>query len=263
MNDTLFTVDGLRLSVEGNAPRTIIDGVSFHIDCDETVVLLGASGSGKTLLSRAITGLVGARQGIRTSGNVSFENRRLLELDEEALQQIRRRKIRYVFQDPMQALNPLATVQRQMRLATPDETTDGALVKHLSSVGISNGDQILSLHPHQLSVGIAQRVLIAMAILPSPVLLIADEPTSALDASLRFKALDTLHSVRVSQRMSVLLITHDLTIALKYGHRILVLHDGRIVESSTVEEFRHSQRHEYSKFIMTRHAELMGGGTTA
>ena len=263
MSNALLRVSGFQVTIAGAGPRRVVADVQFHIDRDETVILLGESGSGKTLLSRAITGLVGNRQGISVSGEVHFEGQPLLTLDEEKMRAIRRRKIRYVFQDPMQALNPLATVRTQMTLASPVSVNDVTLVQHLAAVRIPRGEEVLPLYPHQLSVGMAQRILVAMAVMPSPALLIADEPTSALDASLRFQVLDLIQSVRTLHHMSVLLITHDLTIALKYGHRILILHDGRIVESATTEEFRRSPQHEYSKLLLARHMAVISARTLA
>jgi peptide/nickel transport system ATP-binding protein len=159
--------------------RALIRDTSFSVRENEVLIILGESGSGKTILSRALTRLFPVTSGLRINGSVTFESQELLTLREEELSSIRRRRIRYVFQEPMQSLNPLARVGQQMRLAADcPSNNDSVLYDTLRLVGLENGKEILDLYPHQMSIGMAQRVCIAMAVLPAPALLVADEPFS-------------------------------------------------------------------------------------
>jgi len=238
----------------------IIHDVSFEVRHEETLVLLGESGSGKTVLSRALTDLFPANVRMSIEGTVDFNGKSISFADHNQVSQLRRSRIRYIFQEPQQALNPVARIRSQLRLASNGASLDDhALEEVLATVGLvddssttlrEDGREVLDLYPHQLSVGMAQRVTIAMAILPSPQLLIADEPTSAVDASLRFKLLDLLHSLQQSRRMSMILITHDLDVARMYGDRIIVLYNGRIIESAARDEFFRQPLHPYSRLLM-------------
>ncbi len=213
--------------------------------------MLGESGSGKTVLSRALTRLFPLSSLISVQGSVVFEGRSLHEMDERELTPIRRSMIRYVFQDPMDSLNPLATIRKQLRLAHDGAAHDDrALSEALDLVGLTNGAEVLELYPHQLSVGMAQRVCIAMALLPSPALLIADEPTSAVDASLRYRLLDLLAAIQRKRGMAMILITHDLDVARCYGDRVLVIYRGRIIESGPRRDFFATPLHPYSRLLI-------------
>lgn len=252
--DTHHLLDATNLSVFVPSPageRVLIRGVSFSVREREVLIFLGESGSGKTILSRSLTRLFPPSSAMRIDGSVTFEGRELLALREAELSRVRRRRIRYVFQEPMQSLNPIATIGRQMRLAidgSPDD--DGDLHNTLRLVGLDNSEEILGLYPHELSIGMAQRVCIAMAVLPSPALLIADEPTSAVDASLRLRILDLLISLQRSRAMSLLLITHDLDVARCYGDRIIVMYGGRIIETAPWEAFFEKPLHPYSRLLV-------------
>jgi oligopeptide/dipeptide ABC transporter ATP-binding protein len=242
------------LSVSAPSPggrRVLIHGVSFSVREGEVLIVLGESGSGKTILSRSLTRLFPATSAVRIDGSVTFEGQQLLTLNEGELSLIRRRKIRYVFQEPMQSLNPLARIGEQMRLATDGPSNNNTdLHTTLRLVGLEDNEEILDLYPHELSIGMAQRVCIAMSVLPSPALLIADEPTSAVDASLRRKILDLLISIQRSRVMSLLLITHDLDVARRYGDRIMVMYGGKIVESAPWKAFFERPLHPYSRLLV-------------
>ncbi len=187
------------------------------------------------------------------TGNVSFEGINLHESNPESLKKIRSSEIRYIFQEPAQSLNPVATIRSQFRRATavlPDKLTEEGSFEILYQAGIQDPARVLRAYLHQLSVGTIQRVLIAMALATKPKLLIADEPTSSVDALLRLQILGLLDSVRRESRMAVLLITHDLEVARRYADRIAVLYAGRIAESSDTEDFFCNPRHPYSKLLM-------------
>jgi oligopeptide/dipeptide ABC transporter ATP-binding protein len=229
--------------------RLLIREVSFSTREKEVLVILGESGSGKTILSRSLTRLFPVTSALRIDGSVTFEGQELLNLPEGELSAIRRRRIRYVFQEPLQSLNPMARIGQQMHLAA-DGPSDRDLRATLRLVGLDNGAEILDLYPHELSIGMAQRVCIAMAVLPSPALLIADEPTSAVDASLRRVILDLLISIQRSHMMSLILITHDLDVARCYGDRVIVMYGGRIVETAPRKAFFERPLHPYSRLLL-------------
>ena len=252
------------LSISASSPggdRVLIHEVSFCVREREVLVILGESGSGKTILSRSLTRLFPAVPALRIEGSVTFEGEQLLTMTEDELSSVRRRRIRYVFQDPLQSLNPLARIGRQMHLAAAGLSDEESEMHNtLMLVGLENGRDLLDLYPHELSIGMAQRVCIAMAILPSPALLIADEPTSAVDAPLRRKILDLLISIQRSRTMSLVLITHDLDVARRYGDRIIVMYGGRIIEAAPRKAFFENPLHPYSRLLLdTRPASPQRG----
>ncbi|MBM2840953.1 MAG: peptide transporter ATP-binding protein [Bacteroidetes bacterium] len=254
VNPTGYLLDVQHLSVSvtsGPTNTQLIHDVNFSVGRNETLILLGESGSGKTILSRSLTKLFPVTSALKIEGDVTFENRSLLTLEPNELALVRRNGIRYVFQEPIQSLNPVATIRIQMGFATNGKTkNDDTFRQALASVGLDNSKEILDSYPHQLSIGMAQRVCIAMAILPSPKLLIADEPTSAVDASLRFALLDLLLSIQQNQDMSLILITHDLDVARSYGNRIIVMYGGRIIESADRNAFFEKPLHPYSRLLL-------------
>jgi len=250
--DRLLDVTDLSVSAPSrDRRRELVSGISFGVRRQEVLIVLGESGSGKTILSRALTRLFPVSSALTIEGSVRFEGHQLLDLSEAALAPIRRHRIRYVFQEPMQSLNPLARIIQQMRLASDNSSEHDALLHTtLKRVGLEHSDEVLNLFPHELSIGMAQRVCIAMAVLPSPSLLVADEPTSAVDASLRRRILDLLISIQQSSTMSLILITHDLDVARSYGERIIVMYEGRLVESAGQREFFDAPFHPYSRMLV-------------
>lgn len=245
------------LSVSAPSPggdRVLIHDVSFSVREREVLIFLGESGSGKTILNRSLTKLFPDTSALRIDGSVIFEGEQLLTLREDELSIVRRRRIRYVFQEPLQSLNPLSRIGQQMRLAADaPSNNDSNLHNTLRLVGLDNSRELLDLYPHELSIGMAQRVCIAMALLPSPVLLIADEPTSAVDASLRRRILDLLISIQRGSTMSLVLITHDLDVARCYGDQIIVMYGGRIIETAPWKTFFESPLHPYSRLLLDAH----------
>ncbi len=231
--------------------KDIIHDVNLHLARNEVLVLLGESGSGKTVLSRTLTRLLSPASTLQVEGSVMFEGENLVALDEAGLARFRREKIRYIFQEPAQALNPVTRIRTQMSFARTDNAgDDDTLIEVLGRVGLAQGAEILDLYPYQLSIGMAQRVLIAMAILPQPSLLIADEPTSAVDVSLRFQLVELLQSIQHTEKMSMIFITHDLDIARFFGDRIVVLYRGRVVESGPRDAFFNAPLHPYSRLLI-------------
>lgn len=256
----LLDVRGLNVSVKlsGN-PLRLLHDVSFSLDSGEVFLLVGESGCGKTTLARALTNLFPRGLGAVIEGTVEFEGHDLISLDAKGLKKVRRKLIRYVFQEPAAALNPALHIRSQIRLLPLEEQGSGngfrkppdeAIHQSLVVMGIKDPKDILGSYPHQLSVGTLQRILIAMAITSHPKLLIADEPTSAVDAVLQYQILDLLHSYCKMQNMALLLITHDLGIAHRYADKIAVLYAGRIVEAAARDEFFQNPLHPYSQILL-------------
>jgi oligopeptide/dipeptide ABC transporter ATP-binding protein len=235
--------------------RHILHGIDFAIGHGEILAVVGESGSGKTTLAVALTKLFLPFSGYEISGEVIFHQHNLLQTDDRTMRQIRGHSIRYIFQEPAQSWNPIARIKTQytdaIRSITPmhqREAVEKATID-LKHVGIEQPDDVLNAFPHELSVGTLQRVLIALALSPRPTLIIADEPTSSVDAPLRFQLLDLLDAARKNNNTSVILITHDLEIAQRYGDTIAVMYAGRIVEAAPKQEFFNSPLHPYSLML--------------
>lgn len=229
----------------------VINNVSFNVPRGRLLAIVGESGSGKTTLCRALTRLFLTGTDVRLNGKVIFANTELLSCATTTLLDVRRKAIRYVFQEPHAALNPVARISKQLALANSTSTfSDESLSSLLSSLGFSRPAEVLPLYPHQLSIGMAQRIAIAMALLARPSLLIADEPTSALDATLRRQLLDLLKSFQEQTHMTMILVTHDIALAIRYADDILVLKDGRIVDKGATETFCTTQRHPYTQLLL-------------
>ncbi|MGA9119284.1 MAG: ABC transporter ATP-binding protein, partial [Bacteroidota bacterium] len=224
----------------------IISGVSFSLEPGKTLILLGESGGGKTILTRALTNLFPQGSSFVVTGDVVFNKSRLSDLSREELTLVRRRSIRYVFQEPGSALNPLATIRSQMALADITSGSDGRRYeKELTDVGITEAATVLRSFPHQLSIGMAQRVMIAMALLPEPALLIVDEPTSAVDADSRGMILDLLSRRQRHGDMAMVVTTHDIEVARALGHRVIMMLGGSVVEAAPADQFLTSPLHPY------------------
>jgi oligopeptide/dipeptide ABC transporter ATP-binding protein len=240
-----------------NGRLSLLSDISFSIRAGEIVAVIGESGSGKTLLTRSLTRLFPGREDFMVEGRVSFLGENILGMSEGKLRDLRKSSIRYVFQDPAQALNPAFTLGSQVRLLEDGCEERGAVsiesqfIENIAALGISEPRDILRKYPHQLSVGMAQRSLVAAALLGNPKLLIADEPTSAIDPAMRRRILALL-ALRCHERgMSLLLTTHDLDAAREYADRVIVLYAGRIVESSEKEEFFARPLHPYSQALLS------------
>ncbi len=238
-----------------NQPQAnpIVSDVSFSLDRGKCLIILGESGGGKTVLTRALTMLFPPRHPFGVTGDVVFEGRRLSERSEEEMSLLRRRSIRYVFQEPARALNPLATIALQMALADGrSEQGNHGFEKDLADVGIADPAGVLRSFPHQLSIGMAQRVMIAMALLPNPALVIADEPTSAVDVDTREMILQVLLRRQREGDMAMIVATHDIEVAPVLGHRVIVMLGGMIVEAGPVEQVLSSPHHPYvQEFLAT------------
>lgn len=232
-----------------------VDGVTLHIDHGEAVALVGESGCGKSMTALSLMRLV-RPPGRIVSGQVLFEGRDLLSLPEDEMRRLRGGKLGMVFQDPMTYLNPLMRIGEQITEAVllhqPVGRRQARVVAHeaLERVGIPAPENVIDYFPHQLSGGMRQRVLIAMAISSKPALLIADEPTTALDVTIQAQIMRLLAHIRRELPSSMLLITHDLGLVAEYCDRVYVMYAGQIVEEGNVFDIFANPQHPYTRALL-------------
>jgi len=229
-----------------------VDGVSFDIPEGATVGLVGESGCGKSVTSLSVLRLVPDPPGRIDSGTITFRDRDLLALSEREMRSVRGNQISMIFQEPMTSLNPVYTVGSQiveairLHRSMSRSAAHGRAVQMLKLVGIPGAEDMSRAYPHELSGGMRQRVMIAMALSCEPKLLIADEPTTALDVTIQAQILELLRRLQAEMGMSVLLITHDLGIVAEYASQVLVMYAGKIVESAPVDDLFGRPRHPYT-----------------
>lgn len=255
-NSRLLEVRGLatRFHTEDGVVRAV-DGNSLHLDAGETLGIVGESGSGKTVTALSIMGLI-ENPGRIESGSVLFRNEDLLERSEQAMLEIRGKEIAMVFQDPMNSLNPTLTVGEQidrvLRFHTPlsRKQRKERVVELLRQVEIPEPAKRTENYPHQLSGGMRQRVLIAMAISCNPQVLILDEPTTALDVTIEAQLFELIDKLKAQFDMGIILITHDLAVVANSCDRVIVMYAGRIVEEASVENLYDNPLHPYTRGLL-------------
>jgi peptide/nickel transport system ATP-binding protein/oligopeptide transport system ATP-binding protein len=232
-----------------------VDDVSFHIDEGELLGLVGESGCGKSITALSIMRLI-SPPGKIIGGEIKFKGTDLLKLSNEKMRAIRGDDVSMIFQDPMTSLNPVYTVGEQIaealrlhRNLNKKEAWDAA-IEAMKEVAIPDPARRVNDYPHQLSGGMRQRVMIAMALACDPELLIADEPTTALDVTIQAQILDLLNSLRETRKLAVLLITHDLGVVAEVADRVCVMYTGRIVEESSVGEIFERPKHPYTQGLL-------------
>ncbi|WP_295727366.1 ABC transporter ATP-binding protein [uncultured Bartonella sp.] len=253
----LLSVRDLSVMFRQDGKETLaVDHVSFDINSGETLALVGESGSGKSVTALSILKLLSYPMASHPSGEILFDNKDLMKLDEKSLQKVRGKDIAMIFQEPMTSLNPLHTVERQVsevmkvHEGMSDKDARQRTIELLTQVGIREPEKRLSSFPHQLSGGQRQRVMIAMALANNPQLLIADEPTTALDVTVQAQILELLEKLKQERSMSMLFITHNLGIVRKFADRVCVMTGGKIVETGkTANIFNHPQ-HDYTKKLL-------------
>jgi ABC-type dipeptide/oligopeptide/nickel transport system ATPase component len=252
-------LDVKNLTVEfssGAKPVTAVNHLSFAIEPGETVAVVGESGSGKTTAALALARLTPPAPACSLSGQALWEDGTdLLSCPGETLRQARGGKLAYIFQEPSTSLNPVFSVGFQIRealqLHQPDlPDFDAEVARLLQLVGIRDPEKRARDYPHQLSGGMQQRAMIAMALACKPRLLVADEPTTALDVTIQAQILDLLRDLRKQFGMAVLLITHNFGIVAHFADRVLVMLDGRLVEQGPVKEILRAPQHPYTKALL-------------
>jgi len=233
----------------------VLRGVNLKVHEGEILGLVGESGSGKTLTALSVTRLLPRSAGI-TGGGILFDGRNLLASDEDDLRKVRGAEISYVFQDPATSLNPVFTIGEQLiesiRLhqKTKKEESFDIAVAALKDVGMPSPKDIMYAYPHQLSGGMKQRAMIAMAISCRPRLLIADEPTTALDVTIQAQILDLLVRLKEELQLTVILITHDLSIVAQIAEKTAVMQEGRVVEYGDTAIIYRKPSHPYTKKLI-------------
>ncbi|PYS71183.1 MAG: peptide ABC transporter ATP-binding protein [Acidobacteria bacterium] len=232
-----------------------VDGVSFHLDQGELLGLVGESGCGKSMTALSVMRLV-APPGKIVDGQIHFDGKDLLKLSDREMRELRGDDIAMIFQDPMTSLNPVFTVGEQIAEALrlhrklSAKQARQAAIEAMREVAIPDPARRASDYPHQLSGGMRQRVMIAMALACNPRLLIADEPTTALDVTIQAQILELLNELRVQRQLAVLLITHDLGVVAEVADRVAVMYTGRIVEESPVDELFARPKHPYTEGLL-------------
>ncbi|MCM8811770.1 MAG: ABC transporter ATP-binding protein [Candidatus Omnitrophica bacterium] len=246
-------------------PVRAVDGVDLEIAPGQMLALIGESGCGKTILALSIGRLLPPSARV-TAGEILFEGDDLLELEEDQLRRIRGKKISYIFQDPMSSLNPVMSIGEQLeeaiRLHQPelDKTARRrTALALLEQVRINVPESRLRQYPHQLSGGMRQRIMIAMALAGKPALLIADEPTTALDVTTQAEIMRILKELQRTRRMAVLLITHDLAGVAPIADRIAVMYAGRIVETAPAAQLYQNPSHPYTQALLGCVPRVGGG----
>ncbi|MEO7995865.1 MAG: ABC transporter ATP-binding protein [Gemmatimonadaceae bacterium] len=255
--EPLLSVNNLR--VYFNTPEGIaraVDGVSFSVAAGETVGLVGESGCGKSVTALSLLRLVPPPGRIETGSSIRFDGKDLATLPTEGLRQMRGNRLSMIFQEPMTALNPVLTVGDQVAevvrvhtKASRSEAWDRA-VKMLAQVGIPDPAARAKQYPHELSGGMRQRVMIAMALILEPQLVIADEPTTALDVTIQAQILELLREMRDRTGLALLLITHDLGVVAEMASRVIVMYAGEVVEEAPVDALFDNPSHPYTEGLL-------------
>ena len=252
----LFEIENLEITFDtARGPLKAVRGVSIAINKGESIGIVGESGSGKTVMSRASMGLLRGRR-VKRTGSVKLEGQELLSLSNEEIRGLWGTKMAMIFQDPMTALNPVRKIGSQFneslvkRLGMSKEDANKRTLELLALVRMPEPEKVISKFPHQLSGGMRQRVMIAMAIACNPSLLFADEPTTALDVTVQAQVLELLADLREKLDMAMVIVTHDLGVVAGYTDRIAVMYGGEIVELATTPDLFANTKMPYTQALM-------------
>jgi oligopeptide/dipeptide ABC transporter ATP-binding protein len=255
--DTIVSVENLKTyfyTEDGTVPA--IDGVSFKVKRGETLAIVGESGSGKSVTSLSIMRLIPQPPGKIVAGDIKFNGDSLLEKSDKEMRSIRGNRISMIFQEPMTSLNPVFKIGDQIsetiilhQKKSKKEALEEA-VNLLNLVGIPEPERRINQFPHELSGGMRQRVMIAMALACKPELLIADEPTTALDVTIQNQILQLMKSLKDKSNMSIMLITHDLGVVAEMADRVVVMYSGQVVEQGDVFTIFESPKHPYTEGLL-------------
>ena len=257
----LLEIKDLQLDL-GRGPNALraLDGVSLTIDGGETLCLVGESGSGKSLTALSIARLVPSPPGHYVGGEILLEGRDVLEMSSSDLRDVRGGVVSYVFQEPGASLNPVfrigGQIKETLKLHRPDCATNAEVIRLLKLVGIPAPESRIRNYPHEMSGGMQQRVMIAMALASQPKLLVADEPTTALDVTIQAQIIELLHDLKRRFGMAMLLITHNLGIVGDLADRVAVMYAGQIVETAPARDLLKRPLHPYTQALMQSVPEL-------
>ena len=251
----LLEIQDLRIEFGRGAQAVrAVDGVSLSLEAGETLAVVGESGSGKSLTALSIARLVPVPPARYASGSIRLEGREVMAMSQRQLRDIRGRLVSYVFQEPGVSLNPVFRVGWQiretLRLHRPEAATDAEVIRLLQRVGIPAPEERRMNYPHELSGGMQQRVMLAMAIAALPRLLVADEPTTALDVTIQAQILELLQELKRELKMSILLITHNLGIVGDIADRVVVMYAGQVVETGPAAQVLNRPRHPYTRALL-------------
>nr|WP_205091542.1 ABC transporter ATP-binding protein [Thalassobacillus pellis] len=246
--ETAFEIDGELYNA--------VDGVSFNVKPKQVLGVVGESGCGKSVMSLSIMQLLPKGIGKIRNGQITFNGQSLEKLDDKKMNKIRGKDIGMIFQEPMTSLNPVFTIGFQLaeslhnHFKLSKKEARGKVIELLDQVGISRPERVVDEYPHQLSGGMRQRVMIAMAIACKPKLLIADEPTTALDVTVQAQILELLQGLQETNDMAIILITHDLGVVAETCHEVLVMYAGEVVERADVVTLFENPKHPYTELLM-------------
>lgn len=262
----LLQIRDLTLSfASSRGPVEVLHGISLHVRRGEKVALVGESGSGKSVTARVVTGLLRSQRGAQADGYVRYEDQDLLKIGERAFRALRGIRLSMVFQDPTSALNPVFTIGDQFRevfrrtspaISIPEARRRAVDV--LTHVLIHEPDRVLDSYPFQLSGGMNQRVLIAMALANRPALLVADEPGTALDVTVQDRTLKLMASLIEETGAAVLFISHNLGVVREFADRVYVIYRGRIVEHARTADLFSDPRHPYTRALLSAVPKITG-----
>ncbi|GAB4191235.1 MAG: ABC transporter ATP-binding protein [Simkaniaceae bacterium] len=258
MNDkkVILSINQLHVKFKGKQSTDhILRGISFSIKEGERIAIVGESGCGKSFTAKSILGILPKKA--KKEGEIIYKGKNILQIPEREMRRIRGREIGIIFQDPMTSLNPTMKIGKQILEAyiihNPGTNYSQAKAKTidlLNLVGIPEPHLRYHQYPHELSGGMRQRIMIAIALAPSPSLLIADEPTTALDVTIQAQILDLLKEIQNRSKKSILLITHDLSLVAGFCEKVLVMYAGQIIEFATVENIFSRPKHPYTKLLL-------------
>jgi ABC-type dipeptide/oligopeptide/nickel transport system ATPase component len=254
MSETpIIEVEGLRAAFKTrDGDREVLHGIGFDLQPGEMLGLVGSSGSGKTTTLRAILGHLprGARI---TGGSIRYRGSELVGLKASQLRKVRGSAISTIVQDPINALSPVATVGEQMQAIAADhgiKLSREQVEAHLSAVGIADPGRVAGGYPYELSGGMAQRVIIAIAVSMDPAVIVADEPTSALDVTIQAQIMELLQQMVAERDLAILFVTHDIALVSEYCRRVVVMRSGEVVEQGLTSEVLYAPQHEYTRELV-------------
>jgi peptide/nickel transport system ATP-binding protein len=266
MTEPLLEVKGLKTQFRRDQGRVLaVDGVDLTIHKGQVLGLVGESGCGKSVTSLSLMRLFKDTPGQIVGGSILFRDQDLTALPESEMRKIRGKEIAMIFQEPMTSLNPVLKIGKQLEegiqlhLGFDKKQARKHAIHMLNLVGIPRADEIVDEYPHQLSGGMRQRVMIAMAMSCQPQLLIADEPTTALDVTIQAQILDLIKQLKEEQGMAVLMITHDLGVVAEMCDRVVVMYAGRVVEEASVLELFDDPKHPYTRGLIHSVPKLRAG----